>query len=123
MITSLTEASRITWKPQQTMRHSPPGRQKFRISYICHERIDASLTEASRGISNDSVWKIYKESIIFSSVFSLTRSTRKSFVWELSTGTPRQSAGFPGARCETKMLCTKISTVEFQQQIYPRALY
>ena len=41
--------------PQQTRRHSPPRRQKVRISFICHERIGANLTIASRGISNESV--------------------------------------------------------------------
>ena len=40
--------------PQQTRRHSPPGMQKVRISYICHVGIDANLTVASRGISNES---------------------------------------------------------------------
>ena len=42
-------------EPQQTRRHSPLRRQKVRISYICHKRIDANFTIASREISNESV--------------------------------------------------------------------
>ena len=70
-------------EPQQARRYSPPGRQKnqVRISYICQERIDANLIEASRGMSNESVG--YKELVIFSPVFSLIRLIRKIFVWEL----------------------------------------
>ena len=48
------------------------GGKKVRISYICHERIDVNLTIASRGISNVGRCKIYKESVIFSTVFALT---------------------------------------------------
>ena len=39
-------------EPQQTRQHSPPERRKVRISNICHERIDANLIAARRGICN-----------------------------------------------------------------------
>ena len=52
---------RSCWFPLGPLNHNKPGSirhrggKKVRISYICHERINANLTIARREISNESV--------------------------------------------------------------------
>ena len=83
-------------EPQQTRRHSPPGRRKVRMSYICHGRIDANLTVASRWISNESVGTNLQGIGNFFPGFQSRSLDPKDFCMEV-TGTPRPSVGFPRA--------------------------
>ena len=68
-------------EPQQTRRHSPPGRKKVRISYICHEGIDANLTIASRGISNKSVGAKFTRNRNFFRRFSVSSARPERFLY------------------------------------------
>ena len=108
--------------------HSKPGGiyhredEKVRIS-ICHERVDANLTLASTGISNELVQcKIYNKSAIFSSIFSLVHSTWKIFCMEI-IGTPTpECAGIPLGYRQVKRPCVDFSVSISEQILYVVAL-
>ena len=81
-------------EPQQTRRHSPPGRQKLRISYICQERIKANLTVASRGIFNESVGVKFTRNRYFFLRFSVSLARPEIFLY-CSYWDPTPERGVP----------------------------
>ena len=72
------------------------GGKKVRISYICHDRIDANLTVASRGKSNESLGAKFTRNQYFFPSFQSRSLDPKDFCMG-ATGTPHQSVGFSGA--------------------------
>ena len=67
---------------QQTGRHSPTGDEKFKISHMRLGRNDVKFTQQVGEYALNRQVKFDKESIIFSSIFSLWHSSWKIFEWK-----------------------------------------